>query len=345
MIKTLLKRNDFTDILTTDDPFSVAAIFESTDIDLIVLDIKLTGMDGYGVMQSLKDAAVDIGREDSIPPVLVLTEIDNMEHRRRAIIQGANDYINFPFDKIEFVARVTNLLKISQAQKIILHQNEILEYKVAGRTKKLRETQDELHESRLEIVWRLGRAAEFRDNETGLHIIRMSKIACLLAQSVGLNDEEVDLILNASPMHDIGKLGIPDRILLKPGRLDDAEWEVMKTHTQIGADILSGSNSTLLELAHDIALSHHEKWDGTGYPNQISGDDISFAARVSAMADVFDALTSVRPYKLAWSVEDTMDYMRRESGTQFDPSLVSVLEKELPEVLKIKEAYSEPKRA
>lgn len=342
MIKELLNRKGYKDIHITDDPFSVADYYEHEQLDLIVLDIKLKGMDGFGVMKSLQAVSIEIGIPDEIPPILVLTEVNQQEYRMRALTEGANDYILSPFDSAEFLARVENLLKIWQAQKIIHHQNEILEYKILERTKELRVAQADLHFSRLEIVWRLGRAAEYRDNETGLHIIRMSKIAALLAKASGLSEDKVDLILNASAMHDIGKLGIPDSILLKPGKLDAEEWEIMKTHAQIGADILSGSKSPLLVMAHSIALAHHEKWDGSGYPNQLSGVDIPIAARASTVADVFDALTSVRPYKEAWSVEDTMAYFRSESGKQFDPDLVRMLQKNLPAILKIKEEFSEP---
>ena len=341
-IKQLLHSKGFQTIHATDDPFSVVGYFENEDIDLIVLDIQLQGLDGFGVMKSLKESAIINGIEDDIPPILVLTEINDQSLRRRALTEGANDYILFPFDVREFLARVSNLLEIWQAKKIIQHQNEILEYEVNKRTEELEFAQKDLHHSRLEIVWRLGRAAEYRDNETGLHIIRMSKIAALLGQASGMNEDEVDLVLNASPMHDIGKLGIPDSILLKPGKLDQYEWEIMKTHAQIGADILGGSKSPLLEVAHGIALMHHEKWDGSGYPNQLKGEEISMAARLSTVADVFDALTSVRPYKKAWSVEDTMDYFYHESGKQFDPSIVKYLDEELPIVLDIKEEYSEP---
>ena len=169
-------------------------------------------------------------------------------------------------------------------------------------------------------------------------------MAALLAKALGMSDEEVDLILNASPMHDIGKLGIPDSILLKPGKLNEKEWEIMKTHAQIGADILGGSKSPLLEMAHEIALTHHEKWDGSGYPNQLKGEEIPIASRLSTMGDVFDALTSDRPYKEAWSVTQTMEYFYKQSGKQFDPSLVKLLIKELPGILKIKEEFSEPEK-
>lgn len=341
IIKKLLNKDGFTDFFITDDPFSVADYYQNEELDLIILDIKLQGMDGFGVLQSLRESADDT-TDRAIPPILVLTDVNQQEHRRRALIEGANDYVNIPFDIREFLARIKNLLEIWHAQKIIKHQKEILEYKVLQRTKELQNSQNRLHESRLEVVRRLGRAAEYRDNETGLHIIRMSKMAALFGRASGLDEEAADMILNASPMHDIGKLGIPDNILLKPGKLDSEEWQIMQSHAQIGADILAGSTSPLLVMAHDIALSHHEKWDGSGYPYGLKGEDIPIEARLSAMADVFDALTSIRPYKKAWSIEDTMNYIDSESGKQFEPALVRVLKKELPRVILIKEEYSEP---
>ena len=342
IIKKLLNKNGFADIQITDDPFSVVDYFENENLDLIILDIKLQGMDGFGVINSLRESSADGGVENAVPPVLVLTDVNLQEHRRRAVLEGADDYINFPFDIREFLARINNLLKIWQAHKIVKNQKVILEYKVNQRTQELQDAQKNLHESRLEVVRRLGRAAEYRDNETGLHIIRMSKIAALLGKASGLNEEQVDMILNASPMHDIGKLGIPDSILLKPGKLNDEEWTIMQTHAQIGADILGSSKSPMLKMAHTIALAHHEKWNGSGYPNGLKGEKIPIQARLSTVADVFDALTSIRPYKQAWSVEDTMNYFRSEIGKQFDPTIVALLEKELPGVLQIKEEFSEP---
>ena len=188
----------------------------------------------------------------------------------------------------------------------------------------------------------LGRAAEYRDNETGLHIIRMSKIAAMLAKEAGMSEYKCDLLLNASPMHDIGKIGIPDNILLKPGKLEADEWGVMQTHAKIGSDILSGDDSDLMKMAHDVALTHHEKYNGKGYPNNLQGEEIPIVGRITAIADVFDALTSERPYKKAWSVEKAMDLIKRESGQHFDPQLVKLFIKILPEVLLIMKEYSEP---
>lgn len=219
----------------------------------------------------------------------------------------------------------------------IRDQNVILERKVQERTA-------ELNDTRLEIIRRLGIAAEYKDNETGLHIIRMSKMCQVLGKATGMTDKEAELLLNASPMHDIGKIGIPDRILLKPGKLDAEEWEIMQTHASIGADMLSGHPSDILGMAKEIALTHHEKWNGSGYPNGIKGDDIPLTGRICAVSDVFDALTSVRPYKKAWSVEDSVAEIERGKGAHFDPRLVDLFMENLDEFVSIKERHKEPEK-
>ena len=234
-----------------------------------------------------------------------------------------------------------NMLEVWQAQQMVRFQKELLEEKVLERTRELREAHDQLQESRLDVVWRLGRAAEYRDNETGLHIIRMSQIAAVLGRAYGMEEETADLLQVASPMHDIGKLGIPDSVMLKPDKLDDEEWKIMQTHAQIGADILAGGSSDLMKMAHKIALTHHEKWDGSGYPNGLKGENIPLEGRICAVADVFDALTSERPYKKAWSIDETMNFIQSESGKHFEPRLVELLEEKLLKILEIKAKYTE----
>ena len=337
MITKLLQRDGYEGVRSTQDPFSVVSFCDEENIDLVILDIKMPKLDGFGVITSLQE---ELGAEH-VPPVLIVTDVSDQAFRREALTYGARDYILRPFDIQEFLARVHNLLEVRHAHQMVNYQKEILEEKVQERTRELREAHDQLQESRLDVVWRLGRAAEYRDNETGLHIIRMSQIAAVLGRAYGMPEEEADLLLVASPMHDIGKLGIPDSVLLKPGKLDEEEWKVMQSHAQIGADILIGGNSDLMIMAHEIALTHHEKWDGSGYPNGLKGEDIPLSGRVSALADVFDALTSERPYKKAWSVEDAMELIRSESGKQFEPRLVELLDVKLPKVLEIKEKYAE----
>lgn len=270
-----------------------------------------------------------------LPPILILTAQDMQSFRQRALDQGARDYVTKPFDASELMARIRNLIEVQIAQRFMRHQNEILEQKIQERT-------NEIHETRLQVVRRLGRAAEYRDNETGLHIIRMSNIAAILGKASGMSSYNCDLLLNAASMHDIGKIGIPDHILLKPGKLEPEEWEIMKTHTQIGADILSGDDSDLLVMAHDVALNHHEAWNGEGYPNGLRGDDIPFVGRITSLADVFDALTSRRPYKAAWAYDKAVEFIQKESGRHFDPDLVTLFLDKLPEIIEIKKRYAEP---
>lgn len=211
--------------------------------------------------------------------------------------------------------------------------NEQLEEKVKQRTKELCDTQ-------LEAIRRLGIASELHDDATGLHIIRMSRFCAQLGRAAGMNEAECELLLNASLMHDVGKIGIPDRILLKPGKLEANEWEIMKTHAVIGAKILSGSQSEVMKMAETIALTHHEKWDGSGYPNGLKGEDIPLVGRICGLCDAFDALISDRPYKKAWSVEEAMAEIESQSGKNFDPHLVELLKQILPEIVEIKEHYS-----
>lgn len=236
---------------------------------------------------------------------------------------------------MEVLSRIRNLVEVRLLHNEIKEQNRRLEAKVLERTRDLQET-------RLEIIRRLARASEFRDNETGLHTIRMSQYSELLARTMGLGELECEIVLNASPMHDLGKLGIPDRVLLKPGLLDPDEWKIMKNHARIGAELLAGGNSMLLEKARMIAWTHHERWDGQGYPQGLRGEEIPLEGRLVAVADVFDALTTDRPYKKAWSVADAVSEIRSQFGKQFDPALEAYFLEVLPQILEIKSRFSDP---
>jgi len=268
-------------------------------------------------------------------PVLVMTAENNPAVRLEVLRAGARDFVRKPFDVHEVLSRIYNQLEVRYLYNRLATHNATLEESVRARTR-------ELVSTRLEEVRRLVRAAEYRDNETGLHLVRMSKISAALARQRGLPPAICEDILNASPMHDIGKIGVPDAILLKPGALSATEWETMRMHSIIGAEILSGHDSSLLRMAHDIALCHHEKWDGSGYPHGKVGVDIPLAARIVAVADVFDALTSERPYKAAWPVQRALDEMDRIAGSHLDPSLVACFHQILPEVEAIMEAHAEP---
>lgn len=288
--------------------------------DLILLDVMMPEMDGYEVCRTLK-ANVRTRRI----PVVFVTALNEIEDEKTGFEVGGVDYITKPIKPEIVRARVRTHLALYDI-------NRTLEEKVQERTL-------ELNETRLEIIHRLGIAAEYKDNETGQHIMRMSQYCQQIGQEYGLKKEELQLLKNAAPMHDVGKIGVPDRILQKPGKLDAEEWEIMKTHTTIGGVIIGDHPSTLLKTARIIALSHHEKWDGSGYPLGLSGNDIPLFGRIVALADVFDALTSERPYKRAWKIEDAIAEIKKGSGTHFDPDLVTAFNKALPRIIEIKQEY------
>lgn len=330
LLDKMLRTQGYENLTLIQDPREVLPHCTSGMPDLILLDLNMPHLDGFEVMALLqKTFGADLS------PVLVLTAQQGFEHRLRALSNGARDYLTKPFDRAEMLARVRNLIEVQLFHKFMHDQNALLDELVRQRTKELRDT-------RLQIVRRLGRAAEFRDNETGYHILRMSHSSVLLARALGWDEERCELLLHASPMHDVGKIGIPDSILLKPGKLDPDEWEVMKQHTSIGEHILDGDNSPLLVLAREIAISHHEKWDGTGYPHCLKAEEIPISGRIVALADVFDALTSERPYKKAWSIEAALEYIQSNSGAHFDPTLVNHFVRLLPQVLAIRTRFAEP---
>ncbi len=297
--------------------------------DLILLDLKMPNCDGFEVMEQLKS----VSNGDYLP-ILILTAQRDQATRLRALEAGARDFLNKPFDWSEGLTRVRNMLEVRLLHNQIRDQNRSLEEKVRERTL-------ELERTRLDVIQRLGRASEFRDNETGQHVVRMSHCSARLGQALGMTEPEWKLTLHASPMHDVGKIGIPDHILLKPGRLNDKEWEIMKSHTAIGGQILSGGVSPLIQMAHTIAVTHHEKWDGSGYPAGLKHEDIPLIGRVVGLCDVFDALISKRPYKRAWSVKEAMSEIEDQSGVSFDPYLVKVFKKILPEIVDIVLTYSD----
>ena len=329
LLTKILEMAGYTQVFSTTDPNQVQAMHQAEPYDLILLDIQMPELDGFGVMEQLKQNA-----GDDYVPVLVLTAATDNDTRIRALEGGAKDFLTKPFNRIEVLNRIRNMLEVRLLHNRLREQNEALEQTVRKRTAQIEATQ-------LEIIQRLGRAAEFRDNETAYHIIRMSKYAALIAEESGLGQELCSLILNASPMHDIGKIGIPDSVLLKPGKLDPDEWEIMKGHAEIGARILSGHNSPLMAMGSEIALNHHERWDGAGYPQGLSGEAIPITARIVAIADVFDALTSSRPYKKAWPLEKALDEIKRGADKQFDAKMVEHFFTVLPKILQIKACYSE----
>jgi len=310
-------------VLVANSGEAALTLVQQTLPDMILLDVMMPDLDGFEVCRRLKADPI------SAPiPVLFVTALDDPVSEEEGLSLGAEDYITKPINPAVVQARV-------KCHLALYDQNRELEQKVFDRTR-------QLHETRLRVIQRLGRAAEYRDNETGMHVIRMSHSSRLLAEALGLEPSWVDTLYNAAPMHDVGKIGIRDDILLKPGQLTPQEREVMKSHTLIGAEIIGdGDGLPLFEMARSVALSHHEKWDGSGYPYGLSGNDIPLEGRIVALADVFDALTSTRPYKPAWSVEQAVNFLIKESGQHFDPDLTAVFLGLIPEIVAIMQTFSD----
>ena len=289
---------------STTDSRVVLALYSEFQPDLILLDLHMPHLDGFGVMEELKPLIP----EESFLPILVLTADITPEAKQRALAGGAKDFLTKPFDSTEVRLRIENLLETR-----FLHLE--MEQRVRARTR-------ELEDAHVEVVERLALAAEYRDDDTGEHTKRVGRISAVLARAHGLPPGEVTVIRRAAPLHDVGKIGIPDSILLKPGRLTPEEFEFMKTHTTIGAKILSGGRFPLLRVAEGIALTHHERWDGGGYPQGLRGESIPLPGRIVAVADAFDAMTRARPYKAAWPVAQAVAELERCAGKQFDPKIV-----------------------
>ncbi len=302
--------------------------------DLILMDVMMPVMDGFTATRRLKADPLT----KSIP-VVVVTALSEVEDRVRALEAGADDFLSKPVDKSELRARVRSLLQVKAYHDHMLNYQHELETEVERRTKDLHEAYTRLRGAYLDTIMRLSRAAEYKDEDTGTHISRMSHIAARLARQLKLGEKTVEHILYASPMHDIGKIGIPDSILLKPGPLTPEEWEVMKQHTVIGARILAGADSGFMRLAEVIALTHHEKWDGNGYPRGLAGRGIPLAGRICAVSDVFDALTSVRPYKKAFPLSQALQIIQDGAGNHFDPKVVEAFFQIIDEVQEIMQRF------
>jgi len=293
-----------------------------TPPDLILLDIMMPGIDGFEVCRRLK---ADFTTRHI--PVIFITAKIGIEDELRGLELGAVDYITKPISPPVVQARVrTHLALFDQAREL---------------DRKVQQQTAEIDKTRIQIIQRLGRAAEYKDNETGLHVIRMSHYSRILAEAAGSNETNAQMLMLAAPMHDIGKIGIPDSILRKPGKLTVEEFEIMKTHCDIGAKIIGQDDSDLLRMARIVALSHHERWDGKGYPRGLEKEKIPRVGRIVAIADVFDALTSERPYKAAWPLERAVQHLKDGAGTHFDPELVPLFLDNLPQVLEVKRQYEE----
>jgi len=330
----------FSDFDNVDITYSLSGIealelLKNSSFDVVLLDISMPNMSGLEVLQNIR-------KNEALQTLPILMVTANKEKEQEALELGASDFIAKPYDIDVLCARTINYAKLNHTTQQIKNQNAILEEKVLLRTKELQHALKISKETEFEISTRLGKASESRDPETGGHIKRMSRYSQLLAKLAGLDDEEVKLILYASPLHDIGKIAIADHILLKPGRFEKEEFEIMKTHALLGAKMLDGADKyPILKAGKIIALEHHEKYDGTGYPNGIKGENIHLYARIVTIADVFDALSSKRCYKEPMPLEKTLQIMKEDSGTHFDPKLIELFLKNIDDFLAIREKYSE----
>ncbi|MCW7470579.1 HD domain-containing phosphohydrolase [Leptospira kanakyensis] len=302
-------QNDYT-LLFAKDGLKGIELAESQEPDLILLDVMMPEVTGHEVCKVLKS-----NEKTKFIPVIFVTALTDVGDEEKGFGLGAVDYITKPVSPPIVKVRIKNHLSLVDV--------------------------NEVKATRLQIVQRLGMASEYKDNETGMHVIRMSHYSQSLALAYGYSNEAAEEILNAAPMHDVGKIGIPDQIIQKPGKLTPEEWEIMKRHPEIGAEIIGDHNSSLLKLARSIAITHHEKFDGTGYPYGLKGEKIPLEGRIIAIADVFDALTTVRPYKKAWEVDAAIEFLKKESGTHFDPALVEKFISVLPKILEIKNQWPE----
>lgn len=328
ILSKLLESEGYSHLTCLTDPTRVLPAMLESNFDLLLLDIEMPKMTGFEVMQQINESLV----AQQLVPILVLTGKQGNDVRNKALQLGAQDFVNKPFDQTEVMLRVKNLLRVRAAYLAQQNLAKEMERKVKERTSELDNATDTL----ISILARVG---EMRDNDTGKHVIRVGKYARLLAEAYGLPTDICFLIEKAAPLHDIGKIGIPDDILLKKGKLNEIEWGKMRMHAEMGANLLSDHNSLLIQLAASIAMSHHEHWDGNGYPNQLKADSIPIEGRITAISDVFDALTSTRPYKQAWSIDEAFRYIKDKAGTQFDPRLVELFIKNIDKIIAIREQY------
>ncbi|MBI5500342.1 MAG: response regulator [Deltaproteobacteria bacterium] len=310
MVERVLHHAGYVNVRGLTESARALSVFEEFRPDLVLLDLRMPGVDGYSVLEQLRARMLEVPS-----PIIVLTSDLSAAARQRALFLGALDFLTKPLDQIEILLRIANVLEVRYFQLRQHAEKVLLEDKIRERT-------NELEAAQVELLDRLARAAEFRDDTTGEHTERVGRMAARLARALLVDEREVRLIRRAAPLHDIGKVGIPDEILLKPARLSADERLVMEGHTAIGARILSGSRFRVLQLAEAIALRHHERWDGTGYPEGVAGDRIPLPARIAAVIDVYDALTHARPYKEAWTPEAAAAEIAAQSDKQFDPWVV-----------------------
>jgi putative two-component system response regulator len=329
LFETLIRRMGDCEPIKFTDAVQGLAWAQTHDVDLVIVDYMMPALHGIDFIHQLRATK---GREDV--PVLMITANDQKQILYRALDAGATDFLTKPVDKVEFMARVNNMLQLGASRKVLANRATWL-------AEEVRKATVEIVQRERETVVRLSKAAEYRDPETGAHILRMAHYSELIAKGLGLSLAEQELLLEAAPMHDIGKVGIADHILLKPGRLTADEFEIMKQHATFGYEILRGSASRVLQAGAEIARAHHEKFDGSGYPNGLVGEAIPIFSRIVAVADVFDALTSERPYKKAWSLERAAEHIKASAGIHFDPECVNTLFSRWDEALEIRHRFGD----
>ena len=312
---------------------------DSQEFNVVLLDISMPNIYGLEVLKIIRE-----NKKLLHLPVLMVTA--NTEKEHESLNLGANDFISKPYDIEILCARTINYAKLNLLHIESQKQQIILEETVQERTAQLQKTLQLAKRTEFEISIRLGRASEFRDLETGGHIKRMSHYSKLLGELYGLDTQECELILYAAPLHDIGKVGIPDKILLKPGKFENDEFEIMKLHAELGSKMLEGAEDfPVLEAGHIIAAQHHEKWNGQGYPVGIRGEEIHLYARIVAIADVFDALSSKRVYKEPMELDKVLTIMQNDAGTHFDPNLIKLFLENIDKFLEIQEKYKDDDNA
>lgn len=314
MMRSMLVQAGYQNVHTCDEPLMAASEFQQLKPDLLVLDYHMPRRDGLGVLAELQPVLPEAF------PVLMVTGDERPGLRETALASGARDFLTKPVNQAEARLRIRNLLESRKLQLELQRHNERLEAAVRRRTQ-------ELEHSQLEMLVRLARAAEFRDDDTGQHTWRVAHVSGVIAQEMGMPRDRVEMLLRAARLHDVGKITIPDGILMKPGKLTPEEYAVVKRHAEAGAELLSGSRSPLIRLAEQIALTHHERWDGSGYPRGMSGENIPLESRILAVADAFDALTHDRSHRKAVSATEAAQEIGRHAGTQFDPAVVAAFQR------------------
>jgi putative two-component system response regulator len=322
LLERILQQAGYDDLRSTQDPCEAVALYEQLEPDLLLLDLHMPVIDGFAVLRALSP----LRSAGAYLPVIVLTADATQDAKHRALAEGATDFLTKPLDRIEVLLRIENQLRTRQLHCQLAEQNDLLEQRVKQRTR-------DLEAARLETLQCLARVTELRDDETGRHAERVGMMSSILATALGLDDEQAELVRRAAPLHDCGKIGVPDFILLKPGRLTAEEFAAMELHATLGVEILRGLESPVLRLASEIARTHHERWNGKGYPAALQGNQIPLVGRIVGLVDVFDALTHERPYKPAWTVDAAAAEIEQQAGKHFDPAVVEAVIQQLPSLI------------